>query len=67
MIKCPICESTQIARYRLDSDWATGAGDFFPVNPDSEYTEEQHKDFDRSERPDFEFNYCLQCRNHFEL
>lgn len=61
MNKCPYCNSTQLARFRLDSDWATGSGDFFPINDDSEYTEEQHKDFDKSWRPDIECIYCLNC------
>ncbi|AFA44727.1 hypothetical protein DIDNDMLP_00366 [Klebsiella phage KP13-7] len=63
MKKCSCCGSTQIARFRLDSDWAVGCGDFYPVNDDSEYTEEQLKDFDNSWRPDFEFLYCLNCNS----
>lgn len=66
MKKCIYCNSTQVARFRLDSDWATGAGDFYPVNDDSEYTEEQLTDFHKSWRPDIECLYCLSCSQVFE-
>lgn len=63
---CPNCDSTQIAKFRLDSDWATGAGDFWPINNDSEYTKEQLEDFDKSHRPDVEVLICLNCTTYFD-
>lgn len=65
MIKCPHCESTAVFRLRIDSDWETGLGEYYPVNPCSEYTGAQLK-LDATDRPDIEVYHCRQCNHIWE-
>lgn len=60
MKTCPKCGSTHIFKYRLDSDWFEGAGDYEMVNPESEYTPEEQK-MDAFERPDLSLFHCRSC------
>ena len=64
-IVCPVCESKKIFKFRLDSDWASGSGDYYTVNPDENYTEEELK-YDSFDRPDIEVYHCGDCGNIFE-
>jgi hypothetical protein len=72
--KCPKCESHKIFRLRIDSDWAYGQGDYYPVNIDISkndsnfngfYTEEELK-YNAKNRPDIELYHCLNCNSLFE-
>lgn len=71
MIICPKCGSNRIFKFRLDSDWASEAGDYEPVNIYDEdknkdiYTKEEMK-YDSFDRPDIEIFHCLNCQHLFE-
>lgn len=54
---CPYCGSKRIFHFRLDSDWGSGIGDYYPVNEQSEYVDD---DVD-AERPDIEILHCRNC------
>ena len=68
MRKCPFCESSRLAHFRLDSDWGYG-GDWTPENidsagkpdPNAGYTEDELGAFAHNERPDVECVICAQC------
>lgn len=60
MIICPKCGGTKVFRFRLDSDWAYGSGDYEPVNEREEYTVEEWN-MDSCDRPDIEVFHCRQC------
>lgn len=36
MIACPICKSTTVFLLRIDADWHSGLGDYYPVNERAE-------------------------------
>jgi len=65
--KCPFCDSKRLFRLRLDSDWASGVGDYYPLpsNDESLYTEEELK-YDSFDRPDINVYHCLDCDRIFE-
>ena len=65
MTKCPQCGSTKVFRYRLDSDWAHGIGDYYPVNDRAEYTSREW-DMNASDAPDIEIYHCLYCDHLWE-
>ena len=62
--KCPYCGSKKIFKFRLDSDWATGSGDYGPVNEDQYYTKEELQ-YDSFDRPDIEIYHCGDCGEFF--
>lgn len=64
-IKCPYCGSHKIFQFRLDSDWATGCGDYNSVNDDKYYTEEE-LNYDSFDRPDIEVYQCGDCGHLFD-
>ena len=64
-IVCPKCNSKRIFKFRLDSDWASGAGDYLPVNSEEYYTTQEIK-FDSFDRPDIDIYHCLDCGALFE-
>lgn len=64
-IKCPICQSKKIFKFRLDSDWASGSGDYSTVNSNENYTDEELK-YDSFDRPDIEVYHCGNCGFVFE-
>jgi len=57
---CPKCGSTKIFKFRLDSDWCAGAGDYTPENDKSEYTAEEWT-MDALDRPDIDIFHCRNC------
>lgn len=63
-ILCPKCKSKKIFKFRMDSDWASGSGDYCYVNEKSNYTQEELK-FDSFDRPDIEVFHCLDCNKLF--
>ena len=65
--KCPFCDSKRLFRLRLDSDWASGAGDYYPLpsNDKSLYTKEE-LEYDSFNRPDIDVYHCLDCDRIFE-
>ena len=64
-LKCPCCGSKKIFKFRLDSDWASGAGDYSAVNENEHYTEEE-LNYDSFDRPDVEVYHCGECNHFFE-
>ena len=64
-IKCPMCSSKKIFKFRLDSDWASGSGDYFAINKDDNYTKEE-LNYDSFDRPDIEVYHCGDCGKIFE-
>lgn len=60
IIICPKCGSKKIFRLRLDSDWAGGAGDYYPINLDEYYTAEE-LELDSFNRPDILVYHCRNC------
>lgn len=60
LIKCPFCGSYKMFRFCLDSDWGGGSGDYWAVNPDEYYTEEE-LEMDAFNRPDIELYHCRDC------
>lgn len=64
-LKCPCCGRKKIFKFRLDSDWATGAGDYSPVNDDKYYTSEE-LNFDSFDKPDIDIYHCRDCNTLFE-
>lgn len=61
---CPNCGSKRIFLFRLDSDWASGAGNYEPVNDEQYYTKEE-LNYDSFDRPDIEVFHCLDCDKLF--
>ena len=49
----------------MDSDWASGAGDYNAVNDDKYYTKEE-LNYDSFDRPDIEVYHCADCNHLFE-
>lgn len=64
-IRCPYCNSARIFSLRIDSDWGSGIGNYYPKNDESEYTENDLK-LDSYERPDINLYHCLKCDRMFE-
>lgn len=64
-LKCPYCGSHKLFKFQLDSDWASGAGDYNPVNDDKYYTEEE-LNYDSFDRPDIEVYHCADCNHLFQ-
>lgn len=70
---CPNCGSSRVGKFRLDSDWAAGAGDWTCGNPDSRwfpdigacYTEEDIRSFEQNDRPDIDCYICCVCNTCF--
>jgi hypothetical protein len=63
---CPNCKSTRIGRFRLDSDWGGGSGDWSAKNrKDAGYTEQDIKSFEDNDRPDIECCVCCVCSTCF--
>jgi hypothetical protein len=62
--ECPYCGGKKIFKFRLDSDWAYGAGDYYAVNDDQYYTEEEFK-YDSFDRPDIAVYHCRECNEIF--
>ena len=60
--RCPNCNSAKIFLFRLDNDWAYGAGDFTTLNEDEHYTEDE-LNYDSTDRPDINMHYCNKCFN----
>lgn len=60
MTICPSCKSTNVFFLRIDSNWAPGVGDYYPVNNKEEYTEEEWE-MDAYDRPDIEMYHCRSC------
>lgn len=60
MIVCPNCKSTTVFLLRIDSDWCSGLGDYYPINDRTEYTEKEWN-MDASDRPDIEVYHCRTC------
>lgn len=63
-IICPKCKSKRIFKFRMDSDWASGSGDYSYVNEENNYTEEE-LEYDSFDRPDVEVFRCLDCGKLF--
>ena len=69
--ECPKCGNNKIFHFRLDSDWASGAGDYDAVNVNGEdggkniYTKEE-LEYDSYDRPDIDIFYCRACGHLFE-
>ena len=61
---CPLCGSKKIFKFRLDSDWASGSGDYTIVNSDENYTDEE-LNYDSFDRPDIEIHHCGECNYMF--
>lgn len=59
-IRCPECRSTRVFMLRIDSDWETGLGEYYPVNYKDEYTAEE-LNMDACDRPDIEVFHCREC------
>lgn len=57
---CPKCGSKKIFRFRLDSDWASGAGCYNMVNDKSEYSVDEQQ-YDASYRLDLVVFQCREC------
>lgn len=64
-VVCPVCRSTRVFRLRIDSDWNSGMGDYYPVNSRSEYTENEWN-MDASDRPDISVYHCRSCDHMWE-
>ena len=64
-LKCPYCGSHKLFKFRLDSDWASGAGDYNAVNDDKYYTKEE-LNYDSFDRPDIEVYHCADCNHLFD-
>lgn len=68
---CKKCGSKHIFKFRLDSDWGYGSGDYNPVNVSygekhsDIYIDEELK-YDACDRPDIEIFYCADCHSLFE-
>lgn len=60
MVICPNCNSTNIFLLRIDSDWCSGLGDYYPINDRTEYTKKEWN-MDASDRPDIEVYHCRSC------
>lgn len=65
VIKCPYCKSTRIFYLRIDSDWGSGIGSYYPENDESEYTQDDLK-LDSFDRPDIDLYHCRECDRMFE-
>ena len=65
VIKCPYCKSTRIFNLRIDSDWGSGVGNYFPANDETEYTKKD-LELDSYDRPDIDLYHCLNCYRFFE-
>lgn len=50
-VACKNCNGQQVYHFRLDSDWASGAGDFTALN----------KGLPEVDRPDIECDVCMTC------
>lgn len=57
--------SNKVFRLRIDSDWNSGMGDYYPVNSRSEYTENEWN-MDASDRPDISVYHCRSCDHMWE-
>lgn len=62
---CPYCSGKRIMCLRIDSDWGSGVGDYYPVNDEDIYTEED-LELDSYSRPDIELLHCLECEHMWE-
>ncbi len=60
MVICQKCGSSKVFRFRLDSDWAYGMGDYSPANERAHYTDKEW-DMDACNRPDIDVFHCRQC------
>ncbi len=65
-VKCPKCSSLRVAAFRLDADWAYGAGNWNPANDLSVYTEDDKRRFEDNDRLDVECFYCCECYSAFD-
>ena len=65
MITCPKCGSTKVFRFRMDSDWAYGIGNYEPVNGRTEYTDKEWG-MGACDRPDIEVFHCRHCDTVWE-
>jgi len=63
---CEKCGSKKLFSLRIDSDWSYGTGDYYPVNEDKYYTEEELQ-YEAIGRPDINIYHCLDCDALFEL
>lgn len=63
--RCPYCGSKKIFKFRMDSDWASGAGDYNAINDSKYYTKEEFE-YDSFDRPDVEIFHCGECNHFFE-
>lgn len=64
-ITCPICGSKKVFKFRLDSDWGSGSGDYSTVNGNEHYTEEE-LEYDGFDRPDIVVYHCGDCDHLFD-
>lgn len=64
-IKCPYCNSKRVFKFRLDSDWATGSGNYEPATEETNFTKEE-LNYDSFDRPSVDVYHCLDCGRIFE-
>ena len=67
IIKCPRCNSKRIFELRIDSDWGSGIGNYYPANEDEDsvYTKKDLQ-LDSYDRPDIDLYHCLNCGHIWE-
>lgn len=63
-MKCP-CGSEEIVKFRLDSDWASDAGDMSLVNDPEVYSEDTIQRVEDGRRLDVKCFICFSCGNCF--
>ncbi len=60
MVICPKCGNLKVFRFRLDSDWAYGMGDYSPANDRAHYSDKE-RNMGACDRPDIDVFHCRQC------
>lgn len=60
--RCPFCGSKRVFALRIDSDWGSGIGDYYPVNPINNYDD---SDID-AERDDISVYHCRKCGRYWD-
>ena len=64
-VQCPYCKSKRIFKFRLNSDWAMGAGNYEPATEETNFTKEE-LDYDSFDRPSINVYHCLDFGRIFE-
>lgn len=64
-IRCPYCNSARVFELRIDSDWGSGIGNYYPANDENNYTMDDLK-LDSYDRPDIDIYHCLSCGHIWE-